>query len=86
MGFYSDGSHFIKVFLIWTIFKVFICYNIASLLWFFGQEACGILALQPGIEPVPPELKGKVHHWTARDVPVMVHIKHLTQNPAFSKH
>ena len=27
--------------------------------WFFGQEACGILALQPGIEPVPPELKGK---------------------------
>ena len=60
MGFYSDGSHFIKVFLIWTIFKVFICYNIASMLWFFGQEACGILALQPGIEPVPPELKGKV--------------------------
>ena len=26
----------------------------------FGQEACGILALQPGIEPAPPALEGVV--------------------------
>ena len=28
--------------------------------WFFGREACGILAPQPGIEPAPPALQGKV--------------------------
>ena len=27
---------------------------------FFGCEACGILARQPGIEPTPPALKGEV--------------------------
>ena len=34
-----------------------ICYNIASMCWFSGQEACGILVPWPGIEP---ELGGKV--------------------------
>ena len=28
--------------------------------WFYGQEACGILAAQPGIEPLPSALEGKV--------------------------
>ena len=28
--------------------------------WFFGPEACGILAPQPGIEPAPPALEGEV--------------------------
>ena len=28
--------------------------------WFFDPEACGILALQPETEPVPPILQGKV--------------------------
>ena len=28
--------------------------------WFFGQEACGILYLPPGIEPAPPALEGEV--------------------------
>ena len=28
--------------------------------WFFGHEACGILAPQPGIEPAPPALEGEV--------------------------
>ena len=28
--------------------------------WFFGHEACGILAPQPGIEPTPPALEGEV--------------------------
>ena len=28
--------------------------------WFFGQEACGILASRPGIEPAPPALEGEV--------------------------
>ena len=43
-----------------------ICYYIASVLdfffmfWFFSQEACGILAPQPGIELAPPALEGKV--------------------------
>ena len=28
--------------------------------WFFGHEACGILAPQPGIKPTPPALEGEV--------------------------
>ena len=28
--------------------------------WFFGLEACGILAPRPAIEPVPHALEGKV--------------------------
>ena len=28
--------------------------------WFFGPEACGILAPWPGIEPAPPALEGEV--------------------------
>ena len=28
--------------------------------WFFGHEACGIFAPQPGIEPAPAALEGKV--------------------------
>ena len=28
--------------------------------WFFGREACGILAPQPRIKPAPPALEGKV--------------------------
>ena len=28
--------------------------------WFLGCEGCGILAPQPGIEPAPPPLEGKV--------------------------
>ena len=28
--------------------------------WFFGHEACGILAPRPGIEPAPPALEGEV--------------------------
>ena len=41
-------------FLMWTIFKVFIEFVTILLL------ACGTLAPQPGIEPVPPALEGKV--------------------------
>ena len=28
--------------------------------WFFGSEACGIVAPQPGIKPAPPSLEGEV--------------------------
>ena len=28
--------------------------------WFFGREACEILAPRPGIEPTPPALEGGV--------------------------
>ena len=30
--------------------------------WFFGLEACGILAPQPEIEPTPPALEGEGDH------------------------
>ena len=49
----------------WTIFKVFIESVVVLLLFyvlifFFGSEACGILAPQPGVKPAPPALGGKV--------------------------
>ena len=49
---------------IWTIFEVFIefvticCF--CFMFWFFVHKACGILAPWPGIEPVPPTVKGEV--------------------------
>ena len=47
-----------------TILKVFIEFVTILLLfyvfWFFGPEACGILAPRPGIEPAPPALEGRV--------------------------
>ena len=59
----------------WTIFEVlltllqycFCCF----MFWFFGQEACGILAPQPGIECIPctgrqvlnTGLPGKSHYY-----------------------
>ena len=38
------------------------CYNFASasLFWFFGCEACGILTPQARMEPVPSALEGQV--------------------------
>ena len=48
----------------WNIFKVFIELVTIPLLFyvwfFFGHKACGILAPQPGIEPVPSALEGEV--------------------------
>ena len=53
----------LRLLLMWTIFKVFIefvKYCLCLLFWLFGREAGGILAFQPGIEPVPPPLEGEV--------------------------
>ena len=51
-----------------TFFKVFIEFVTILLLlfmfWFFGHEACGILASQPKIESI---LEGR-NHWTAWEV------------------
>ena len=61
---------FFFFFLMWTIKKVFIEFVTILLLFYvliFGQEACGILAPRPGIEPTAPGLEGKV--FTAREVP-----------------
>ena len=33
-------------------------YFFCSMVWFFGHWACGILAPQPGMEPLPPALEG----------------------------
>ena len=47
----------------WAIFKVFIEFVTILLLftsWFFGPEACEILAPWPGIEPTPFAAEGEV--------------------------
>ena len=35
-------------------------YIFCFMFWFFGREACGILAPRPRIEPAPPALEGEV--------------------------
>ena len=51
---FFDVGHFYSLY--------WIGYNIASVPYFgfFGYEACGVLAPQPGTEPAPPALEGKV--------------------------
>ena len=49
----------------WAILKVCIEFVTVLLLvfflfWFFDLEACGVLAPQPGIKPIPPTLEGEV--------------------------
>ena len=57
----------------WTIFKVFIEFVTVLLLFYIFclvHEACGILALQPRIGPLPPARQVKVLTlWTTREVP-----------------
>ena len=49
-----DVDHFLKSLL--NMLQYCFCF----MFWFFGPEACGILAPQPGIELVPPALEGEV--------------------------
>ena len=44
-------------------------YWFCSMFCFFGHEACGILALQPGTEPTPWIRRQNLKHWTPREVP-----------------
>ena len=51
--------------MMWTIYKVFIEFVTILLLFYilgfsFGCEACGILVPVLGVEPILPELEGKV--------------------------
>ena len=67
----------IYIFLMWTIFKVFIEFVIISLMFyvsdffFFGHETHGVLVAWPGIELTSSEKVGKWghNHWTTREVP-----------------
>ena len=64
--------NFLKTFLLCTIFEVCIKFATMSLLFcfgFFGQEACGILPSQPGMEPAPLALEGQIV--TTREVPLI---------------
>ena len=59
--------------------RVWLGYNHASVLYlgirhklffFFFGFGCGVLVLQPGIEPVSFTLEGwNFHHWTTKEVP-----------------
>ena len=60
LSFYLSQLFKKKLVLIWTIFKVFIEFATALLLfyvWGFGCKACGSLDPWPGIETSPPALK-----------------------------
>ena len=61
----------------WTIFKVFIEFVAALLLFFYffwsRHVPCGNLVPRPGIEPMSLALGvWSLNHWTAREVPVTV--------------
>ena len=66
-----------KIFLMWTIFKVFIelvttlpLFSFSFFFFFFCQEACGIPAPQPGIKPIPTDTwRQSPNHRTVREVP-----------------
>ena len=55
---------FLKIFLMWAIFKVFIDFVTILCLFvfcfFFGHKPREILALRPGIEPTSPALEDEV--------------------------
>ena len=55
--------YFKDFFLMWTIFLKallsLVQYCFCLMFWFFGHEACGILASWPGIEPAPLQWKVK---------------------------
>ena len=36
--------------------------------WFFGHEACEILATQPGIKPTTHALESSLNHWITKEV------------------
>ena len=65
---YLPGFAFIycfkEFFLMWTIFKVFIEFFTVLLMFyvfgFFGHEAGGILAPQPGIKPSPSAVESNI--------------------------
>ena len=48
------------------------------LFWFFGCKACGILAPQPGIKPVPPALEAEVS--TTRQPENSLYVFFLSKN------
>ena len=64
--------HFLKIYLLWTLFKVFIEFVTVLLLFyvfgFFGLQACATLAPWLGTEPASLALESKVffNHWTTK--------------------
>ena len=51
---FFDVDHFLKSLL--NLLQYCFCFTF----WFFGHEACGILAPWPGVKPTPPALEGEV--------------------------
>ena len=48
--------------------------------FFFGHAACGILVPQPGIKSTSPAMEQQsLTHWTAREVPYNLLIRHFFQ-------
>ena len=37
--------------------------------WFFGRDACEILAPHQGIKHIPPALEDSLTYWATREVP-----------------
>ena len=61
-----DGRFFFKIFFFFgcgpflkSLLNL-LQYCFCFMFWFSGHEACGILAPQPGMEPTPHALEGKV--------------------------
>ena len=51
-------------------FMNFLHYCLSLVFWFFGHEACGILATQPRTDPTPPCIgRQSLNYWTAKEVP-----------------
>ena len=56
----SCRQHIVRSFFLFKSLLNLLQYCFCFMFWFFGHEACVILALQRGIEPIPPALEGEV--------------------------
>ena len=50
---------FYKIFFLMSLLNL-LHYRVCFMFWFFGPDAYGTLALQPGLKPVSPALEGEV--------------------------
>ena len=87
MCFYLRVSCFCFSFLVWTIFKVFnelvTVLLLLFMFWFFGHEACGILAPNQGSNLHPCMGRQNLNHWTTKEVLHML-FNYVISVPNFS--
>ena len=72
-------AHTLKKFFIYLLCQVLSCLVVACGFSYLG--ACGVFALQPGLQPCIPSIARQIpNHWTARKVPGPYFLSYLHFN------